>query len=206
LDKNIPIAAGLGGGSSNAATTLLGLRRLWGVDISEERLLQLAAKLGADVPFFIRGGTALGTGRGDRLRPLPTKQGQWAAVLSSEDATPENKTARLYGLLTAEHHIPEASHSGCLISRLESGESLTDALYNAFGAVAPHAHPGYETMAEAFCTAGADGAILAGSGPSLFALASSEVTANQWRERLQAQGLRAYAVRFLSAWSLDGLP
>ncbi|MFQ5649612.1 MAG: 4-(cytidine 5'-diphospho)-2-C-methyl-D-erythritol kinase [bacterium] len=70
LAKVIPVGAGLGGGSSNGAVTLLGLNRLWNLDLSVDMLTCLAAQLGSDVPFFIRGGTAFATGRGDRLEPL----------------------------------------------------------------------------------------------------------------------------------------
>ncbi|MBS1270902.1 MAG: 4-diphosphocytidyl-2-C-methyl-D-erythritol kinase [Candidatus Marinimicrobia bacterium] len=72
LKKNIPIGAGLGGGSSNAATTLLGLAKLFALDVSGKKLLSLATELGADVPFFLYGGTAHGTGVGDQIHPLDT--------------------------------------------------------------------------------------------------------------------------------------
>jgi 4-diphosphocytidyl-2-C-methyl-D-erythritol kinase len=71
LEKRIPVAAGLGGGSSNAAVTLLGLERLWSTGLARERMLALAASLGADVPYFLGGGTALGKGRGDEIEELP---------------------------------------------------------------------------------------------------------------------------------------
>src|SRR5262245_42636946 len=70
LDKQIPMAAGLGGGSADAAATLAGLHRLWGGKLSRRDLMQLAGTLGSDVPFFLHGGTALGVGRGEELYPL----------------------------------------------------------------------------------------------------------------------------------------
>lgn len=75
LRKRIPVAAGLGGGSSDAATTLRGLRRLWRLDLDADALRELAAQLGSDVPFFVTGGAALAEGRGERLTPLPPAQG-----------------------------------------------------------------------------------------------------------------------------------
>ena len=67
LEKSIPVAAGLGGGSSNAAVTLLGLDRLWGTDVAAEKMRELASSLGSDVPFFLTGGTAIGSGRGEEI-------------------------------------------------------------------------------------------------------------------------------------------
>jgi len=71
LRKRIPAGAGLGGGSGNAAVTLLALRHFWNVEISDSDLVRLAARLGSDVPFFLNGGTALGIGRGEDIQPLP---------------------------------------------------------------------------------------------------------------------------------------
>ena len=71
LSKKIPMGAGLGGGSSNAAATLLGLCRFWGVEVPDADLSAVAADMGSDVPFFLHGGTAMGTGRGERIQPLP---------------------------------------------------------------------------------------------------------------------------------------
>ena len=72
LCKGIPVAAGLGGGSSDAAATLLGLNRLWGLHLARDELEELAAQLGSDVPFFLAGGAALAEGRGERITPLPS--------------------------------------------------------------------------------------------------------------------------------------
>ena len=85
LRKRIPVAAGLGGGSSDAATTLRGLRRLWGLDLDADALRELAAQLGSDVPFFVTGGAALAEGRGERLTPLPPAQGGVVVMASPPD-------------------------------------------------------------------------------------------------------------------------
>ena len=85
LRKRIPVAAGLGGGSSDAAATLRGLRRLWGLDLDADALRELAAQLGSDVPFFVTGGAALGEGRGERLTPLPPAQGRVVVMAPPPD-------------------------------------------------------------------------------------------------------------------------
>ena len=81
LDKRIPMQAGLGGGSADAAATLVALSRLWQATVSDEQLTELAVTLGADVPFFLTGGTALGTGRGDEITPLDDWSHQWVVLL-----------------------------------------------------------------------------------------------------------------------------
>lgn len=86
LRKRIPVAAGLGGGSSDAAAALRGLRRLWGLDLDADALRELAAQLGSDVPFFVTGGAALAEGRGERIMPLPPAQGN-VVVMSPPDET-----------------------------------------------------------------------------------------------------------------------
>ncbi len=87
LRKRIPVAAGLGGGSSDAAATLRGLRRLWGLDLDADALRALAAQLGSDVPFFVTGGAALAEGRGERLTPLPPAQGSVVVMAPPPDGT-----------------------------------------------------------------------------------------------------------------------
>lgn len=83
IDKNVPIAGGMGGGSADAAATLLACDTLWGTDLGREELLSLASQLGADVPFALMGGTAVGTGRGDQLSPALAKgQFHWVLVLA----------------------------------------------------------------------------------------------------------------------------
>ena len=98
LVKRIPAAAGLGGGSSDAAATLVGLNALWGARLTTRALQVLAAELGSDVPFFVRGGAALMRGRGDRLEVLPPRTGQWLVLLVPPHAIAD-KTRRLYAAL-----------------------------------------------------------------------------------------------------------
>lgn len=99
LDKRLPIAGGMGGGSSDAATTLIVLNRLWGVDWSRERLQRLAARLGADVPFFVFGATAVGEGIGERLSALALPEAWYLvltppAALSTRDVFADNALTR----------------------------------------------------------------------------------------------------------------
>ncbi len=192
LRKRIPVAAGLGGGSSDAAAALLGLRRLWDLDLSDGTLAKLAALLGSDVGFFLRGGTALAMGRGERLTPLPQPVERFAVVVAPEEPA-GGKTARLYGML-GERHFSDGGRAAEVARRLRAGQPLEGALFNAFEAVAPAAYPSYEPLRSAFAEAGS-GALLAGAGPAMFALASDEAEAGAVRERLAARGYTAWAAR-----------
>src|SRR4030042_3844503 len=110
LTKRIPLAAGLGSGSTDAAATLLGLNKLWGLNLAHNKLLELAAKLGSDVPFFLYGGTALAQGRGEKLTALPAATELWMILLKPAIEPVSNKTAQLYSRLNPSH-FPSGPHT-----------------------------------------------------------------------------------------------
>lgn len=167
LEKKIPPAAGLGGGSSDAAAVLKGLNSLWGLGLSAEKLAGIAAGIGSDVPFFIYGGTCLAQGRGERITLLPDIQRAWFVLLKPDVAVPVNKTAALYGMLRPVHYSGGGLASGAA-GRLKKGETGISVLYNTFDKVAAAAYDGLECYREAFAAAGAGDIHLAGSGPMLF--------------------------------------
>ena len=173
IDKAIPVSAGLGGGSSDAAATLSGLNELWRLGMTSARLETLGARLGSDVPFLLRGGTAIGLGRGERVRHLPPAQVQWMVVLTPNvnhaGAVP-SKTAALYGMLTSANYT-----RGFLTRKLEArirggGDVPAQFLFNAFDDVALDAYPGLEQCWNTFAKLGAREIHLSGSGPSIYAL------------------------------------
>ena len=110
IAKRIPVAAGLGGGSSDAAATLVALNRLWRLGLSIGELTALAARLGSDVPFLLRGGTAMVSGRGERVAPLPPADLEWL-VIACPDIPVPNKTASLYGRLSPVNFTPRRAHA-----------------------------------------------------------------------------------------------
>ncbi len=202
LRKRTPVAAGLGGGSSDAAAALLGLRRLWDLDLSDDTLAGLAALLGSDVPFFLRGGTAVATGRGEQLTPLPQPMEGFAVVVSPEEPT-EGKTARLYDMLEPQH-FSDGGRTAVVARRIRDGVPLGKTRFNAFEAVASAAYPSYEPLRSAFAEAGAR-AMLAGAGPAMFALVGDQARADGIADRLIAAGYDARAVRLVPAWGIDGM-
>jgi len=167
LEKHIPVQAGLGGGSSDAAAVLRALRTLYAPDISDGRLETLAARLGSDVPFFIRGGTQLATGRGEVVSPLPQLAAGWFVVVKPDEGY---STAEMYRRL---------DEPGSLLVR--NSRYMQDAVAaNNVHAVAVELHNSFErvvpkdsslrTIKDALRAQGALGTLLSGSGSAVFGL------------------------------------
>ena len=180
LTKRIPVAAGLGGASADAAATLLALPRLWGVELSRETLFEMAASLGADVPFFLQGGTQLGRGIGDELTPLHASgRGVYLVV------TPrwELSTASVYeGLkMGLTHHGPKVNLQNykALLSRFPDRAWSG---FNRLGDVVFPAHPDLHRLYLHLEETGSHLTMMSGSGPSLFAVYSTVEEAERARE------------------------
>ncbi len=174
LSKRIPVAAGLGGGSSDAAAVLRGLRELWQLDISNDVLVSLAAELGSDVPFFLRGGTALAAGRGEAVTPLPDGAPQRFVLALPELIEHGAKTARMYAALRSEHDT-DGSRTERLAERLRAREPIhDDDLYNVFDAALQKVDPESAKLFQRAASLGFGQPHLAGSGPAFFFLLEPE--------------------------------
>jgi len=194
LDKRIPVAAGLGGGSADAAAVLLGLNRLWSLRWPLERLDDVAASLGSDVPFFLRGGAALATGRGEKVEPL---QGRSLALVLVNPRFPAS-TAEMYGRLTPAMYS-DGTATRALARSLRRGPARVAAsLYNGMEAVASGVFPQIPRMRAALLAAGALGALMSGSGPTVFGVARSHEQARQIRARVARGSWECWAVRTLT--------
>jgi 4-diphosphocytidyl-2-C-methyl-D-erythritol kinase len=173
LEKRIPQQGGLGGGSSNAAITLLALARLWDLPATREDLLELAAEIGADVPFFIEGGCALATGIGTQLTPLADVPSQRLLVVTP---TVTVSTATAYQSLKAPALTTPEAVSILAISRTQAifsdwkQRALCDHLENDFERVIFDIEPEIRRVKQALMQAGARCALLAGSGSSVFGI------------------------------------
>ena len=192
IEKRIPLISGLGGDSSDAAAVLLALNRLWQLALPLEKLHELTARLGSDVPFFLGSGTALMEGRGEQLTALPSPETTWAVIVVPRVAAVSGKTARAYGRLEAGD-FTVGEHTERLTTILASGSSLDgELLYNAFErTVFAEAGPAVEcrNMMQAD---GADNVHLAGSGPGLFTLLSDKAAAEALHMKLKRRGLQAH--------------
>jgi len=187
LEKHIPLQAGLGGGSTDAAATLMALATLWKVPVRPAQLTDVAATLGADVPFFLSGGTALGLGRGDEVYPLADLARHWIVLLvpgfgvSTADAynwyDSERDLSRGAGAREPQHVPgPWPSRAAQMINDLEAP-------------IARH-HPEIDQMRTALRRAGALAAAMSGSGSAVFGLFQKRADALAAVERLSGSGWR----------------
>ena len=197
LCKSIPVAAGLGGGSSDAAAALLGLDRLWGLHLARDDLEELAAQLGSDVPFFLLGGTALAEGRGERVTPLPSPPTSWL-VLAFQPNRLENKTAAAYGALTPTHHT-DGEITSRLANLLRDGAALENStLFNVFDGVASMLFSGIDQAWDTLQMVSGAPAHLSGAGPTLFCLVESAEEGKRVVRECAKRGLGCKLVKILS--------
>ena len=167
LEKRVPVHAGLGGGSADAFATLLGLMYLWNATISESELLELAASVGADVPVFLYGGTARGTGTGTEIAPLADAADKFLLVLKPNANI---STSKAYEALNAAALTTSDAKTILSSSQRSSfpDSFSSEALLNDFEAVVLQLEPEIERARVALMKAGASAALLAGSGAAVF--------------------------------------
>lgn len=197
LAKGIPLASGLGGGSSDAALTLRTLNRMWSLKLSMAKLRQLAARLGSDVPFFVCGwGMALATGRGEKVSILPASQRNWVVLLRPPIELPD-KTKEMYARIRPAS-FSHGDHARRMVRDIRKGSAITnDSCFNAFDSVARTAFSGLDEYRRAFLEAGAEKVHLAGAGPMLFTLIPDGLRAEQVYMRLRGLGLQSYLAETL---------
>lgn len=203
LEKHIPVGAGLGGGSSDAAAALRGLNKLWQLGLTAERLMAIGAGLGSDVPFFIYGGACLVEGRGERVTPLADLEKTWFVLLRPDLPVPPGKTAALYRLVQPVHYTSGGLSTGMRDQFARLGERKPWTIYNVFEKVAPGAFPGLSKYMEDFRWEGASEVHLAGSGPMLFTLLDDEMRASVIHANLLAGGLDSYLVTSVKREEID---
>ena len=187
IDKQIPVAAGLGGGSSDAATVLMGLNEMLGLKLSTRELQEQGVKLGADVPFFIFGHPAWATGIGDVLQRVDGLPPVWYVLVNPGIAV---STAWAYGNLRLTSRRDDLK-----IPRFSSAvDSLLAVLYNDLEEVTVTHHPQIEEVKKRLVAAGADGALMSGSGSTVFGIFAEKNQAELAAKQLQREpGWRVFA-------------
>ncbi|MFH0846915.1 MAG: 4-(cytidine 5'-diphospho)-2-C-methyl-D-erythritol kinase [Chloroflexota bacterium] len=197
IEKNIPLGAGLGGDSSDAACVLIGLNQLWGLRLSRDSLHALAARLGSDIPLFLYGGTVLISGRGEKVKPLPALPHLWFVILKPDIATLPDKTARLYaGLPTTYYSISAQieTRTKALVRLLKTGmtEATGLSFHNSFQRFAFDYFPELNVYSQKFLAAGAKEIHLTGTGPAMFTITRSKNEAERIYQNLKKENLECY--------------
>ena len=212
LDKRIPTKAGLGGASSNAAVTLLALNQLWRGELQNTDLLNIANGLGADVPFFLMGGCAEGTGTGTELRSVADVEQRHLIVITPNASV---STAVAYAALDRGSLTTSESASILSSSFAEpvSGDSGPWSLHNDFEVVIFEIEPEIRRAKVALLDAGARGALLAGSGSSVFGIFDDEAARDRALDKLRCEaGWRIFSchtvsrAEYLQAMGPSGFP
>ncbi|NQT31803.1 MAG: 4-(cytidine 5'-diphospho)-2-C-methyl-D-erythritol kinase [Deltaproteobacteria bacterium] len=192
IKKRIPLVAGLGGDSSDAAAVLSGLNKLWKLGLSPERLLELAPKLGSDVAFFLYGGTALVKGRGEEVTALPPLPRRWVVLMVPPFSRMAEKTRKLYASLKSSHYT-DGQITEKLVKALNERRGFKPSmLFNTFENTAFELFPKLKLYRDHFIKLGAYNVHLAGSGPALFAMPDDKMQAENLYARCQLQGLECY--------------
>lgn len=191
ITKRIPVAAGLGGGSSDAAAVLAAADRLLGLGLGPDRLSEIGARLGMDVPFFLHGPTAVARGRGEVLTPLPPLPNLRLLLINPGF---ETSTAWVYNNL----RLGLTKKAGCnKIHRLTVG-NIAESLRNDLETVTQAAHPVIAEIKQELLANGARGALMSGSGPTVYGIFSSEDARQRAAERLDRRGWLLYPAETLT--------
>ncbi|MBD2606141.1 4-(cytidine 5'-diphospho)-2-C-methyl-D-erythritol kinase [Scytonema hofmannii FACHB-248] len=197
ITKRIPVAAGLAGGSTNAAAVLVGINLLWKLGLTQSELEELGATLGSDVPFCVAGGTAIATGRGEQLSPLPSLNSIYIVLgkyKSLEVSTPW--AYKTYRTQFGDSYIRDSDNLAVRASAVHSGEmvkailhqdvkEIAQKLHNDLEKVVLPAYPQVLELRETFANAGVLGTMMSGSGPSVFALCESQEHAEQVKQQVK---------------------
>ncbi len=198
IQKNIPVAAGLAGGSTNAAAVLVGIDMMWQLGLTQPELQDLAAQLGSDVPFCLAGGTALATGRGEQLSSLPSLDSFYLVL--AKDRNLMISTPWAYQAYRAEFgysYVQDSAslqsraarvHSGPMVQAIlnKNHAQIAQLLHNDLEKVVLPTTPPVSQLREAFESCGALGTMMSGSGPTIFALAASQAHATEMQQQVRA--------------------
>jgi 4-diphosphocytidyl-2-C-methyl-D-erythritol kinase len=192
IEKRLPLMAGLGGDSSDAAALLRSLDKLWKLGLSSEKMQELAAQVGSDVVFFLRGGTALVEGRGEIITPLPALPEMWVVLVVPDIPGEPGKTGRMYASLKPQH-FTDGRITEKLVITLHKASGFTPALlYNAFENTAFTSFSGLNVYKEHLIKLGVKHVHLAGSGPALFTMFQDKSHAQDLFTRCKSQRMKAY--------------
>ncbi|MCM3359986.1 MULTISPECIES: 4-(cytidine 5'-diphospho)-2-C-methyl-D-erythritol kinase [unclassified Psychrobacillus] len=194
IEKNIPVAAGLAGGSSDAAATLKGLNVLWGLNLTIDELAQIGTKIGSDVAFCVYGGTALATGRGEKIQELPAPANCWVILAKP---TLGVSTADVYGNLKIDQIIHPKTTAMVNAIKDKDYDLMCNSLGNVLEDVTLKLYPEVANLKEQMQRFGADAVLMSGSGPTVFGLVNQESRVQRIYNGLRGFCDEVYAVRLM---------
>lgn len=194
LEKKIPVAAGLAGGSSDAAATLKGLNELWKLRLTVDQLAEHGAKIGSDVSFCVYGGTALATGRGEQIQELTAPPNCWIILAKPSIGV---STADVYGGLKLHEVIHPDTKAMMRAIQEKDYELMCESMGNALESVTLKLHPEVSTIKEQMTKFGADAVLMSGSGPTVFGVVQHESRVNRIYNGLRGFCDEVYVVRLL---------
>ena len=197
IKKTIPVAAGLAGGSTDAASVLVGLNKMFGKVFSERELLEMGGELGSDVPFCIRGGCALCEGRGELLTPLPDLPATTFLIVKPPIRV---STAAVYGSLRADK-IAERPDTDGAIAAISRGdrEAVAVRMFNVLETVTAKEHPEIDMIKREMIEYGAIGSVMSGSGPAVIGLFTDRKAANDARLAMRRNRRETFVTHTLPA-------
>ncbi|MFH0779156.1 MAG: 4-(cytidine 5'-diphospho)-2-C-methyl-D-erythritol kinase [Candidatus Eisenbacteria bacterium] len=197
LEKAIPVAAGLGGGSSDAACTLVGLNALWGLGLTDQELEGIASDIGSDVPFFVRGGAQIAQGRGERLTPVGDFPELWLVIV-----VPPLKVSSAWAYSVAPAGVgkmrlttPEHENRMIPLTVRVDAAGVSRSLWNDLEGGVIQKHPAVRELKDALVHLGALGSLMSGSGPSVFGVARDRFSAIAIASSMSRPGLSVFSVR-----------
>lgn len=194
IEKEIPIAAGLAGGSTDAAATLRGLNVLWQLNLTLDELADIGAEIGSDVPFCVYGGTAHATGRGEQIREISAPPTCWVVLAKPKVGV---STADIYGGL----NLTQVKHPNTqeMLRAIEQCDykAMCRELGNVLEDVTLKLHPEVVKIKSLMERSGADAVLMSGSGPTVFGLVDSEIRVSRIVNALRGFCEDVYAVRML---------
>lgn len=195
ITKNIPVAAGLAGGSSDAAATLRGLNQLWDLGLSLEELAMIGAEIGSDVPFCVYGGTALATGRGEKIQLIDSPPPVWVILAKPPIGV---STADVYGRLNLENIVHCDTNKMIQAIEEKNVAEICANLHNVLEEVTFERHPEVKHIKDQMIKFGADGVLMSGSGPTVFGIVQKESRLHRIYNGLRGFCNQVYAVRLLN--------
>ncbi len=199
LDKQIPVSAGLAGGSTDAAAALKGLNELWKLGLSLEELAELSARIGSDIAFCLYGGTAFATGRGEVIQKLPMVPSCWIILAKPSISISTPSVYKELKLDEVEH--PDTKR---MLAGIEAGDldAICDSMGNVLESVTLEKNPKVKQLKQKMLEFGADAAMMSGSGPTVFAIVKQYSRAKRVYNGLRGFCSEVYMVR---PWNDEGI-